>query len=280
MLLRVFVCLFSSAVVVFGAVEVTGKVVEVAERDPVLDLQIARAGGDALNSGKTIPFRVNAADHEIGYLGRGIRGNAVQNGGVWHLGQIFPASGLGISEMRSVNEDFIESVEALPRGKFLKVGDPVPDFVMFDQDGEVFPLRRMRGSCFVINFIFTRCGVPRMCPASSQRMAEMQTEARKRELHHLKFVSVSFDPAFDSPGILRAYGETYGFDFSSFRLLTASQRVVDRLLRLFGLLTVEEDGTINHTMTTLLIDQEGYVVERQEGPDWSAESFLEAAGRL
>lgn len=111
-------------------------------------------------------------------------------------------------------------------------------------------------------------------------MEMMQESARERGIDSLHFVTVSFDPAFDSPGVLRGYGEAYGIEFENFSLVTAAQEVIDDLLTVFGILTVEEDGTINHTMATLLIDSDGKIVNRQEGPDWDAEIFLESASRL
>ena len=55
---------------------------------------------------------------------------------------------------------------------------------------------------------------------------------------------------------------------------------MDDLLRQFGILTVEEDGTINHTMATLLIDQNGRVAFRKEGSSWTVKEFLKEAREL
>jgi protein SCO1/2 len=63
-------------------------------------------------------------------------------------------------------------------------------------------------------------------------------------------------------------------------LTTDSQTVVDDLLRQFGILTMEEDGTINHTMATLLVDANGRVAFRKEGSSWEVQEFLEAAKKL
>jgi cytochrome oxidase Cu insertion factor (SCO1/SenC/PrrC family) len=43
---------------------------------------------------------------------------------------------------------------------------------------------------------------------------------------------------------------------------------------------MEEDGTINHTMATLLIDANGRVAFRKEGSSWEVQEFLEAAKKL
>jgi protein SCO1/2 len=66
----------------------------------------------------------------------------------------------------------------------------------------------------------------------------------------------------------------------NFHLLTINQTVVDDLLRQFGILTMEEDGTINHTMATLLVDTNGRVAYRKEGATWSTKDFMEAATKL
>jgi protein SCO1/2 len=119
-----------------------------------------------------------------------------------------------------------------------------------------------------------------MCPASSTRMSDLQEAAREAGLMDLHFVTITFDPAFDSPGILRQYAEGYGLEPENFHLLTGTQETVDDLLRQFGILTIEEDGTINHTMATLLIDANGRVAFRKEGSTWSVQEFLQAAEKL
>jgi len=58
------------------------------------------------------------------------------------------------------------------------------------------------------------------------------------------------------------------------------QELVDDLLRQFGILTMEEDGTINHTMATLLVDANGRVAFRKEGTKWSVKEFLKEAAQL
>ena len=87
-------------------------------------------------------------------------------------------------------------------------------------------------------------------------------------------MTITFDPEFDSPGILRNYAKNYGLENENFHLLTSTQETVDDLMRLFGILTIEEDGTINHTMATLLVDANGRVAFRKEGSQWTADEFL------
>ena len=152
---------------------------------------------------------------------------------------------------------------------------------MIDQRGDFVQIRALQGRPFVLNFIFTRCQVPTMCPASSTRMSELQDQARADGMQALSFVSLTLDPAFDSPGILAQYAQGYGIEPENFHLLTHTDpQVIEDLLRQFGIRTIEEDGTINHTMATLLVDKNGRVAFRKEGSRWTVAEFLREAGRL
>jgi protein SCO1/2 len=225
-------------------------------------------------------FRVGSGDLKIGYAGRMIKANAAYYGKQWHLEQIFPIDGLGAKAARDVNHQLHQATAAMSRRKYVKQGEYIPNFAMIDQHGEFLQIRQLQGKPFVLNFIFTRCTIPTMCPASSIRMADMQDAAREGGLNGLQFVSITFDPAFDSPGILNQYADGYGMEPKNFHLLTMNQTVVDDLLRQFGILTMEEDGTINHTMATLLVDANGRVAYRKEGATWSTNDFMEAATKL
>jgi protein SCO1/2 len=182
--------------------------------------------------------------------------------------------------MVALNQQLHDATAAMSRRQYVRKGDYIPNFAMIDQNGDFVQMRELRGKAFVLNFIFTRCQAPTMCPASTTRMSEMQELAREAGMADLDFVTITFDPDFDSPGVLRNYAKGYGLENENFHLLTANQEVVDDLLRQFGILTMEEDGTINHTMATLLVDANGRVAYRKEGSKWTAKEFLEAAKQL
>jgi protein SCO1/2 len=168
----------------------------------------------------------------------------------------------------------------MSRRKSVREGDYIPNFAMIDQHGDFLQIAAMRGKAFVLNFIFTRCQVATMCPASTIRMSELQELSREAGLEQLHFVTITFDPEFDSPGTLRQYATGYGLENENFHLLTGTQELVDDLLRQFGIVTMEEDGTINHTMATLLVDANGRVAFRKEGSKWSTKEFLQEARAL
>lgn len=262
------------------AVEIEGRVLKVLSDARSFELELTQSGDAKLQVGSMRIFRVGAGDLKIGYAGLMIKANAAYYGKQWHLEQIFPTDGLGAKAARDVNHQLHQATAAMSRRKYVKQGEYIPNFAMIDQHGEFLQIRQLQGNPFVLNFIFTRCTIPTMCPASSIRMADMQDAARKAGLNGLQFVSITFDPAFDSPGILNQYADGYGMESKNFHLLTMNQTVVDDLLRQFGILTMEEDGTINHTMATLLVDGNGRVAHRKEGATWSTKDFMEAATKL
>jgi protein SCO1/2 len=279
-MVRIFALYLCFQITVFAAIPIEGRVLSVSEEGREFHIAITASASDDLPVGHVGSFRVSMGDHEIGYLGRSLQANAVHYNKSWHLEQVFPLSGAGAEAMESVNEAFHEATAAMRRGKFVREGDNIPNFAMIDQDGKFVQAADFRGNAFVLNFIFTRCAAPTMCPASSTRMESMQERARSEGLSNLHFVTITFDPAFDSPGILRTYAQGYGMELENFHLLTGTQQLIDDLLRQFGILTREEDGTINHTMATLLVDADGRVAYRKEGPNWTIDEFLEAARKL
>ena len=266
----------------FGAtsVSIQGRVLETLPEDRSFKVKLTESTNSELPVDDTMNFRVGAGDLAIGYEGRKIRAKGVYYNNAWHLERVFPIDGIGSKAMTDINQQLHDLVASMSRRSYLKTGDYVPNFSMIDQQGNFLQIRELRGKSFVLNFIFTRCKVAKMCPASTMRMAELQEMARANGLENLHFVTVTFDPEFDSPGILRTYAENYGIEHDNFHLLTSTEKLTDDLLRLFGILTVEEDGTINHTMATLLIDANGRIAFRKEGSTWNVEDFLEKAKEL
>lgn len=257
-----------------------GLVAEVLPEAKSLRVELTSTGQSGFAVGELVDFQVGPGDLEIGYTGRQIRAVAVHYNKAWHLEKVFPIDGVGAKVMADVNKQLHDATSTMSRRKYIREGDYIPNFAMIDQNGGFLQARALRGRAFVLNFIFTRCQVATMCPASSTRMSELQDAAREAGIENLDFVTITFDPEFDSPGILRQYAKGYGIETDNFHLLTGTQELVDDLLRQFGILTMEEDGTINHTMATLLVDANGRVAFRKEGSTWTVAEFLKEAKQL
>ena len=122
------------------------------------------------------------------------------------------------------------------------VGDQVPPFALYDQNGKVLTSEFFDGSTTVLNFIFTRCSVAEMCPASTRKMKQLQSLSAKIKIPFVQFLSVSLDPEFDSPGVLKTYARGYDLNESNYKLGTARKTVIDDLTRQLGISRKKEDG--------------------------------------
>lgn len=259
---------------------IKARVLSVLPEASSIEVEVLESESEAFSLGDTQFFQVGPGDLGINYKGRTVRANVSYFGNDRHLEQLFPVDGEGAKAARDVNRRLHQITASMSRRKYIKTGMYIPNFALIDQQGSFLQIRQLRGKPFILNFIFTRCRVAHMCPASSIRMAQLQDMAAEKGLETLQFVSITFDPVFDSPGILKQYAEGYGMEAENFHLLTGEPTVIDDILRQFGILTMEEDGTINHTMATLLVDAKGRVFFRREGSDWTVNEFWKAANQL
>lgn len=233
-----------------------------------------------IESGERYDFRVGLGDQFDHYIGREIHANAVYYSNQWHLESIFPITGVGSKAYYDLNEKFHRMVKPMSRRNFVQEEDYIIAFSGINQEGDFFQFKDFLGKVVVINFIFTRCQAMEMCPASTMRMSLLQDKAREMGLDGLHLLSITFDPEYDSPGILKQYAKSYDIEFDTFTLMTAKPLWVEDLMRYFGIITMDQDGTINHTMATLLIDQKGRIHYRKEGSVWKVDGFLTRAQEL
>ena len=251
-----------------------------SEGHSLYHVKIIDSENEAFEPESRYDFRVGLGDQSDHYIGRQIEANAVYYANKWHLESIFPMDGVGSKAYYDLNDKFHRMVKPISRRNFVQEDDYIIAFSGINQDGDFFQFKNFLGKAVVINFIFTRCKAAKMCPASTRRMSMLQEKAREIGLDDLHLLSITFDPEYDSPGILKQFGESYDIEFDTFTFMTARLQWIEDLMRYFGIITIEQDGTINHTMATLLIDQKGRVHYRKEGSVWKVDDFLARAKEL
>ena len=134
----------------------------------------------------------------------------------------------------------------------------VSDFELVDQDGKNVSLADLRGKIWVADFIFTRCAGP--CPLMSSRMAELQKSLDGVE--GVGFVSISVDPDYDRPELLREYGKRYGAKPGTWIFLTGDKkRIFEMISKDFkmGVADGSGDQPIIHGTHFVLVDGEGRI---------------------
>jgi len=161
----------------------------------------------------------------------------------------------------------------------LPARDPAPDFALTNQAGAPVSLTSLRGTVLLIDFVYTRCPGP--CPVQTARHVALQRSLAPELRERTRFVSISLDPANDTPAALREYAEARGADLAHWDFLTGPPEELARLVKRFGVGTLRQpDGQIEHLTVTFLVDAEGRIAERYLGLDHSAETLRRDLERL
>jgi protein SCO1 len=161
-------------------------------------------------------------------------------------------------------------------------GDLVPDFRLTNQSGRQITLRQFRGKALLITFIYSRCPLSDYCPRMSRNFASidksLQADPALYRRTHL--LSISFDPAYDSPAVLRSYGEAYTGNYTKEKFehwdFAAPEKVdLPKLLEFFDVgATPGENHTITHSLSTAVISPDGKVAQWYPTNDWKVEDVL------
>src|SRR6266478_8530565 len=138
---------------------------------------------------------------------------------------------------------------------------PLLDYKFTNELGQQVSLSDFRGQGLAITFFFTRCPIPDYCPRLSRNFQEASTRlglitAGPTNWH---FLSVSFDTQFDSPRVLKAYGERYHYDPAHWSFLVGSAESVGELAGLSNVKFERDAGSFNHNFRTLIIDATGHL---------------------
>jgi protein SCO1 len=141
---------------------------------------------------------------------------------------------------------------------------PAPIFTLTDQDGRQVSLSDLRGRALLVDFVYTTCKGP--CPILTTRQVEVQRALPPDLRERVRFVSITLDPAHDTPEVLASYARARGADLAGWSFLTGPEADVAEVVRRFGVGSLRAaDGTIEHTVATFLVDGNGTIARRWLG---------------
>jgi protein SCO1 len=173
-----------------------------------------------------------------------------------------------------------------PNEKFAYEGKEVPNFNLTNQDGKRIGINDYRGKALAVTFIYSRCPLPNYCILMSKNFSDLaiQMENKPELKDKIRLLSISFDPALDTPETLKKYGLGYmgkdaKYDFSAWQLATGSAKEIKDVADFFGLRyeTDEKDKTqFNHSLITTVIAPDGKVKKVFSGNDWTTDELLNA----
>lgn len=165
-----------------------------------------------------------------------------------------------------------------------QVGDPVPDFKLLNQSGRTIHLEQFKGKVLVATFIYTRCPLADYCPRMSRNFADIDKSLAADSALYTKthLLSISFDPAYDKPGVLRSYGGAYTGKytketFDHWDFAAPSEKDLPQVTQYFGVgVTAGENKTLNHSLSTVVIGKDGKIAAWFPTNDWKPADVLAA----
>ncbi len=251
----------------------TGEIVKVEAARNVLIVQHDEIKG--YMPAMTMEFNVSAGDAALAKPGQKIRAEMVSPpDGELRLEKIWPADKAVADAVAAGALQLRQETHTRGKNAYREIGETVPDFALYDQSGRVVQSARFRGKQIMINFIFTRCPIATMCPAATIKMLGVQRLAREAAVPNVELISITLDPTFDTPGVLKEYADVRGIDTTNFSFLTGPENAIKDLLTQFGVIAEFEGGLIKHTLTTLLINADGKIAHRADGSLWEPAEFV------
>jgi protein SCO1/2 len=160
-----------------------------------------------------------------------------------------------------------------------KEGDEVPNYVLKNQDGKEIRLHDYRGKALLLTFIYTRCPLPEYCTLMSNNFAQIDRELQQTPDVYNKthLLSVSIDPTYDTPQVLRSYGaahtERYQEETFTHWEFASGEQVKD-MAQFFGLRYFDEKDQIIHGLKTAIIKPDGKVAKVYSGNEWKPEDVV------
>lgn len=147
-------------------------------------------------------------------------------------------------------------------GKPLPVLSQVADFSLTNQNGQAVSLADLRGQVWVADIIFTRCPGP--CLKMSRQMQELQQSLPAGS--RARLVTLTTDPEFDTPAVLKTYAGRFGADLNRWCFLTGTKPQIAGLARDSLKLTAIEvkpgerqspNDLFVHSTIFVLVDKQG-----------------------
>jgi protein SCO1/2 len=165
-----------------------------------------------------------------------------------------------------------------PSGAELKPGDPIPDTEFIDQNGKQKAFSTFKGSPLAVTFIYTKCPLPDFCPLMDRNFAAVQGAIKSDPaLKNVQLVTISFDPATDTPAVLRKHAAELKADPKRWTFLTGDRDQIDRFAGRLGMTiarAADDPTNITHNLRTAIVDADGRLVKVYTGPEWKPDQIV------
>jgi protein SCO1 len=163
-------------------------------------------------------------------------------------------------------------------------GDVVPDFKLLNQSGRTIHLDQFRGKVVLMTFIYTRCQLADFCPRMSHNFADIDKALAADPVLYKQthLISVSFDPTYDTPKVLRSYGGAYTGNYTNEKFLhwdfaAPPEKELPAITQFFNVgVTPGDSKSLTHSLSTVLIGKDGKIFDWYPTNEWKPEDVLAA----
>jgi protein SCO1 len=154
----------------------------------------------------------------------------------------------------------------------LEPGDTVADALLVDQGGKPRPWSSFKGHRVAVTFVYTRCPLPDYCPLMEKNFTAVQQLVKANpKLADVQLLTITMDPEYDTPAILKPHALDLGADPAVWTFATGTPAEVKRFSEQFGI-HYELDQTnkwqLIHNLRTAVVDSTGHVVKTESGNFW------------
>ena len=162
----------------------------------------------------------------------------------------------------------------LSGGRRVRAERAAPFGELSDTEGRPVLLEDLRGRIVLIDFIYTTCHGP--CPAQTHNMRRVQKRLSAEARPRVQILSVTIDPENDDADALAAYAARHQVDLDGWSFLTGSLETVEetRLAYHIGV-TDAQDGGLDHSLRSYVIDDRGYLVDRYRSESFDPSEVIE-----
>ena len=162
--------------------------------------------------------------------------------------------------------------------QMLKTGDPVPDTSLVDENNAARALTSQKGHRVALTFMYTSCPQPDFCPLMDRNFAAVQSEIKKTPaLADVRLISVSFDPAHDTPAVLKTHAKALQADPAIWHFVAPGRDDVKGFAAKFGVIAEPSDespAVLTHNLSTAVIDPDGRLVKIRPGNMWTPADLI------
>lgn len=168
-----------------------------------------------------------------------------------------------------------------------QTGDAVPNFRLLNQSGREINLHQFRGKVVVLTFIYTRCQSSQFCPLMSHNFEQLDhlLAANSKLYAQTHLLSISFDPKYDTPAVLRSYGGAYTGrytkeKFEHWDFAAPSQRELASVLQWFDMGVTPApgkaaQGILQHSVSTAVIGPDGKIRNWYGTNTWTPQQLFQ-----